>query len=492
LQEVHFLPSTIIIIGLGPGSADLLTKQAWDLLSGCDEIWVRTSQHPAVSVIQEQCGTVIRSFDHLYDEADSFEQVYATIVETILAKVQNSEQIVYAVPGDPYVGEATVSELMELAPTRNIRVEVMHGISFVEPSLRLVGQDALNGLFICDALDLARAHHPPFPPDTPALVGQIYSRLVASDVKLTLMNQYSADHRVKLIREAGGLKESIEDLQLADLDRRDDFNPTTSLFVPSVTEPSAFERFQETVAHLRAPEGCPWDREQTHQSLRSHILEEAYETLQAIDDDDMDALREELGDLMLQIVLQTQIATEEGFFQMPDVIAGIHEKLIRRHPHVFGDLDVDDVDEVLHNWESLKESERSEAGSAKGLLDGVPVFLPALAQAEEIQDRVVRVGFDWPAIEGVLDKVHEELEEIANAQDDEQVASEVGDLLFAVVNYARWLGVDPESALRSANHRFRHRFQSIELKARSQGKRLSDLSLAQMEALWQEAKEEQS
>lgn len=173
---------------------------------------------------------------------------------------------------------------------------------------------------------------------------------------------------------------------------------------------------------------------------------------------------------------------------MPDVIASIQEKLIRRHPHVFGDLDVNDVDQVLHNWESLKESERSKMGSERGLLDGVPVNLPALAQAEEIQDRVVRVGFDWPAIEGALDKVYEELQEIADAEEEDALAAEVGDLLFAVVNYARWLRVDPESALRSANARFRERFSIIERNAQSRGKKLSELTLEQMEELWQEAK----
>jgi tetrapyrrole methylase family protein/MazG family protein len=486
------LSSEIIIIGLGPGSAKWLTIEALEILKNCDQIWVRTSHHPAVAFIQDEFGVAVESFDDLYEDADSFDQVYKKIVEMIMDIAQERERVIYAVPGDPFVGEATVPPLLHKAFQRGLNFNVIHGISFMEPSLQLIGADALDGLFICDALDLANAHHPPFPPDTPALVGQIYSRLVASDVKLTLMNQYPADHLIKLIYSAGTSEEKIEELPLSELDHREDFDSMTSLLIPALEKPSAFERFQETVAHLRAPEGCPWDREQTHQSLRSHILEEAYETLQAIDDDDMDALREELGDLLLQIVLQTQIATEEGLFRMPEVIAGIHEKLIRRHPHVFDDLDVEDVDQVLHNWESLKESERSEAGSSKGLLDGVPVYLPALAQAQEIQDRVVRVGFDWPAIEGVLEKVQEELQEVANAEDDEQIAAEVGDLLFAVVNYARWLGVDPESALRSANQRFRERFNRIEVKAQEKGNRLSDLSLDQMEALWLEAKADQS
>ena len=480
----------LTIIGLGPGSAGLITREAWARLGGCEKLWVRTRHHPAIPILEQELGLQVESFDELYEKFDSFEEVYDRIVDRLIAHAEQGDGITYAVPGDPLVGETTVSSLVREIEARGGSIEIIHGVSFVEPSLRLSGRDALDGLFLCDALDLANAHHPPFPPDTPALIGQIYSRMVASDVKLTLMNQYPAEHTVMILQAAGTSEESIETLSLVELDRREDFNPLTSLLVPAMEMASAFERFQETVAHLRAPEGCPWDREQTHQSLRSHIMEEAYETLQAIDENDMQALREELGDLLLQIVLQTQIATEEGVFRMPDVIAGIQEKLIRRHPHVFGDLDVEDVDQVLHNWESLKESERSSAGSDRGLLDGVPETLPALAQAGEIQDRVVRVGFDWPAIEGVLDKVHEELEEVRDAVGDEEQAAEVGDLLFAVVNYARWLGVDPESALRSANLRFRRRFASIERQAKKQGKKLTELSLDQMEKLWQAAKAE--
>lgn len=482
------MASEITVIGLGPGSPELITRQAWSILEGCQRVWVRTIHHPAVSELQDDLNLEIESFDGLYDEGESFEEVYKTIVERLLELGRQPGGVVYAVPGDPFVGEATVAALIEEARSPEVSVSIVHGISFIEPCLGIAGVDALDGLFLCDALDLASAYHPPFPPDTPALVGQIYSRMVASDVKLTLMNQYPGDHTVHLLQGAGTSGEAIESMPLMELDRHDDFDPLTALLVPALENPSAFERFQDTVAHLRAPEGCPWDREQTHKSLRSHIMEESYETLQAIDDEDMAALREELGDLLLQIVLQVQIATEESYFSMPEVIAGIQEKLIRRHPHVFGDLSVEDVDEVLHNWESLKESERSEAGSSKGLLDGVPTNLPALAQAEEIQDRVVRVGFDWPAIDGVLEKIQEELEEIASAQGEEQIAAEVGDLLFAVVNYARWLGVDPESALRSANLRFRGRFSAIEAKAHSQGKKFSELSLEQMEELWQETK----
>jgi tetrapyrrole methylase family protein/MazG family protein len=273
----------------------------------------------------------------------------------------------------------------------------------------------------------------------------------------------------------------------------DGFVQASSLHIPTLGEGTSFESFAEIVAHLRAPYGCPWDREQTHETLRKHLLEETYEAISAIDSGDFNDMREEFGDLLLQVVLQSQIANEEGQFSVNQVIQGIHSKIVRRHPHVFGDLELDGVQGVLANWEKLKERERSEKGKSekkaeKGLLDGVPKALPALSQAQEYQDRAARVGFDWPEIEGVLDKVREEIDEIKNAESDFELASEVGDLLFALVNVARWKHIDAESALRGTNMKFKKRFAYVEQGAKKQGRELSSLSLDEMEMLWQEAK----
>jgi tetrapyrrole methylase family protein/MazG family protein len=311
---------------------------------------------------------------------------------------------------------------------------------------------------------------------------------VAAEAKLTLMGQYPEDHPVLLIHGAGSPEQRVESLPLWQIDRSQAIGAMSALLVPPLGEPSSFESLQEVIAHLRAPDGCPWDRRQTHQSLRSHLLEECYEALEAIDREDMEALRAELGDLLLQIVLQAQIAAEEGEFSMPQVIAGIRAKLVRRHPHVFGDLDVEEVDQVLRNWEQLKAEEREEAGDENGVLGGVPGGLPALAQAYELQARAARVGFDWPSIDGVLAKVHEELEEVQEAPDAGRQAGELGDLLFAVVNYARWLEVDPEAALRAANRRFRERFAAMERQAKASGRPLNELGIEELDALWEAAK----
>ncbi|HEX2998493.1 MAG TPA: nucleoside triphosphate pyrophosphohydrolase, partial [Anaerolineales bacterium] len=260
------------------------------------------------------------------------------------------------------------------------------------------------------------------------------------------------------------------------------------LYVPAMGEGTSFEAFAEIIAHLRAPNGCPWDREQTHESLRKHMLEESYEAISAIDSGDFVEMREEFGDLLLQVVLQSQIANEESQFNINQVVQGIYSKIVRRHPHVFGDVEVADVDGVLLNWEKLKEKERGKKKDGKGFLDGVPLALPALSQAQEYQDRAARVGFDWPEIEGVLAKIAEEIDEVKRATNEEELAAEIGDLLFALVNLARWKKVDAESVLRGTNMKFKKRFSYIEQNAKKQGRELSSLSLDEMESFWQEAK----
>nr|HID14963.1 nucleoside triphosphate pyrophosphohydrolase [Anaerolineae bacterium] len=273
-------------------------------------------------------------------------------------------------------------------------------------------------------------------------------------------------------------------MPLYELDRGEDFDHLTSLYVPPLPRTSSLEAFQDTIARLRAPDGCPWDRQQTHRSLRNNLLEEAYEALAALDAGDMDALREELGDLLLQIVLHCQMAVEAGEFSLAQVIEGIDAKIKRRHPHVFGDAVVADAGEVLRHWEEIKEEERKGEGS---LLSGVPRALPALARAQALQERAARVGFDWPHVRGVVEKIAEEMAELGKAR-AERREEELGDLLFSVVNLARWLGVDAESALREACERFTQRFAAMERLCRERGLDLASLGPAEQDELWEEAK----
>ena len=340
-------------------------------------------------------------------------------------------------------------------------------------------------LILLEAPTLSSAHVPPFPPDAPALITGLDSLELASQVKDVLLAVYPKGHEVFLVKT----KNDLISLHLVDLANENKFESSTCLYIPALIGGTAFEAFQEIVAHLRAPNGCPWDKEQTHSSLRKHLLEESYEAIAALDAGDFDSMREEFGDLLLQIMLHSQIANEEGEFTANDVVKGIYDKIIRRHPHVFGDSKVSDVDGVLTNWEKLKAKERKGKGETeKGMLDGVPLALPALSQAQEYQDRAARVGFDWPVIDEVLDKLIEETQEVKDAETDFELADEIGDLFFVLVNFARWKKVDAESALRGTNMKFKKRFGYIEANAKKQGRSLSDMKLEEMDALWNEAK----
>jgi tetrapyrrole methylase family protein/MazG family protein len=245
------------------------------------------------------------------------------------------------------------------------------------------------------------------------------------------------------------------------------------------------------MARLRAPapDGCPWDREQTHETLRRYLLEETYEALEALDSGDPAALEEELGDLLLQIVFHAQIADEAGEYDLGDVIAGIAGKMVRRHPHVFGEERAQDADAVLRNWEALKRAERAGKDQAhKSMLDGVPAAMPALSYSQAVQARAARVGFDWPDVDGVLDKVAEEARELTIAATPAEREEEFGDLLFVLVRLADRLGLNAEDALRAANQKFRTRFAAMEAQARAAGKTLEDYDAAGLDALWNEAK----
>ena len=478
---------TITILGLGPGDAMQLTREAWQVLETAGEVYLRTGRHPTVPDLP--LGLALHCFDDLYEQAQDFQQVYTTIAEEIVRLGQRPQGVVYAVPGHPLVGESTVTRILKRAEEAGLPVRIVNGVSFIEPILNRLGVDALDGLQVADAIDLAARHHPPLNPDAPAIIGQLYSREVASDVKLTLMNQYPDDHPVKLLHAVGTPQGRVETLPLYEMDHSNDLDHLMSLYIPPLPRPGAFETFQETIAHLRAPDGCPWDREQTHASLRRNLLEEAYEVLDSLDADDPTALREELGDLLLQIVLHSQIAVEDGEFSMADVVAAIDAKIKRRHPHVFGDVQVSGVGEVFANWEAIKKVERADNGNGdRSALDGVPRALPALAQAEAFGDRASRVGFDWPSVDGVLDKVAEEINEMREAHSEQQRTDEFGDLLFALVNVARWLKIDPEAALRAANVKFANRFHQVEAQARAQSRDLKGMTVADLDALWESAK----
>ncbi len=354
-------------------------------------------------------------------------------------------------------------------------------LSKIAEIISALGLQNETRLSLVDLSLFTAAHVPPFAPDVPALIVCQPGTNPGLTVK-ALSIVYPLNFQIKILTPTW----QVQDTQIERLDGQE----CLAVLVPVLSPGSSLEAFQEIIAHLRAPEdGCPWDKEQTHLSLRKHLLEESYETLSAMDEQDPLKMREEFGDLLLQIVLNAQIGSETGGFSMAEILQGIYDKIVRRHPHVFGDVQVDGVGNVLSNWEQIKAGERKQQGyHEKGILDGLPPALPALTQAQEFQDRAARVGFDWPEISGVLEKVKEEIEEVKAAANPVELTDELGDLFFALVNLARWKKIDAEAALRGASLKFKTRFRYIEERARQQKRSMQELSLAEMDELWNEAK----
>ncbi len=477
----------ITVVGLGSGDTAALSARAWEALRSGQPVWLRTAVHPTVDVLRE-AGIPFGSFDDLYEQAEDFDSLYAQIVERLLALAKQSD-LVYAVPGHPLIGEESVRLLLKTAREQGVDVQVVGSTGFLEPTLEALGLCITDGLQVIDALSASR-----IPPEQslPVIYYQVYDGFVASELKLHLMRYYPEEHPVSVVQAAGVAGAGrVETVPLYALDRVS-VDHLTSVYVPPLQADDRrdFAGLVHIIARLRSPGGCPWDREQTHESLRPYLLEETYELLDAINQRDDGKLCEELGDVLLQVVLHAQLANEEGRFDIQDVVSQQCEKLVRRHPHVFGDLPVADSAEVLRNWERIKAEENNHTVS-ESVMDGVISSLPALAFALEVSKRAVKVGFEWPDLQGVLEKFREEQEELAEAiahGDRERIEAEVGDLLFTLVNIARHLKVDAEQALHAMVRRFIRRFQQMEELSRAHGRRLEELSLEEWDRLWEQAK----
>lgn len=482
----------LTIIGLGPGSKSYLTIEALEEIKSAPLVYVRTMKHPVMSYLEEQGGH-FESYDSFYESSENFDDVYKRIAADVIKKLEESD-VVYAVPGNPFVAESTVEQLIENVPEENLRI--VHGASFIDAIVTTLRIDPVYGLKIVDGLTIDE-----MVPDvtSDALIIQVYDQRVASEVKIKLMNYYDDDHEVIVVRGAGiEDEEIIMTVPLYELDRVDCLDHLTSVYIEAVHPEDRRKFFMPDLVNvmttLRSQDGCPWDREQTHESLRRYLIEESYEVIEAIDNDDLWSLEEELGDLLLQVVFHAEIASENGYFNINDVITGIYEKMVRRHPHVFDDVDVENSDEVLVNWEAIKQEEKSATTVAENLLTISKTF-PPLLRAEKIQKKMAKVGFDWPDVTGAIEKVREELEEVEHAISENNVdytLREIGDLLFAVVNIARILKLDPSEALSLTNEKVISRFTFVEETLLSKGKVLEEESLETMDELWDLAKKREN
>ena len=402
------------------------------------------------------------------------------------AVLEAGESLVYVTQINPLGADVFAAQLCRSFPEAEVHWKIGLDLSANEQTQKIFSQS--SSLTIYDGLNLSGKHHIPFDASQTVLLYYPDAALEFARLTQLLADVYPREHEVCLLFERADGKIDWNLRKIADLAII--HTPVAVLLIPARAEDASLVSFEELIAHLRAPEGCPWDKKQTHDSLRKYLLEETYEALDALDQKNMEGLKEELGDILLQIVLHAQIATENHEFNMAEILEGINRKLVFRHPHVFGDVTVNGVTGVWQNWEKLKEQERAEKGKdvEKGLLDGIPQSFPALAQAQAIQDRAARVGFDWEEIEPVIAKVLEEFDEVKTAPNEAERAKELGDLLFAVVNLVRWYKVDAEAALRGTNLKFRRRFAYIEEKSRKTARPLQEMTLAEMDAFWDEAK----
>lgn len=478
----------ITIVGLGPGEFGFITLDTWDKIKQAATLLLRTAKHPTVAEIKKR-EIAFESYDTVYTEKETFEEVYRSIAANVVERAQKGEDIVYAVPGSPLVAERTVVLIRDLAAERQVKLTILPGMSFVEVLYVKLGVDPIDGLTIIDSADLET-----LPPDlaTALVITQVYNQQVASDTKLSLMETYPDDYEITLVRNLGLPDEAIYTLPLYELDRQTGIDHLTSVYIPACeAKQKRFEMkpLTDIMKILRSPGGCPWDIEQNHQSLRRNIIEEVYEVIEAIDLENSKLLCEELGDLLLQIVFHARMAEEAGSFSMQDVIDGITEKLIRRHPHVFGDITVKDAGEVVLNWDAIKKIEK--AAERKSVLDGVPKDLPSLMRAYKLQHKAAKVGFDWADIGPVWDKVTEELNELKEAvleKDQKHIEEELGDLLFSIVNVSRFLKVDAEIALNRANYKFLTRFLYIEEQVQAKSLKWENVDINRLNVLWNEAK----
>ena len=467
----------LTIVGLGPAGPELITPQTQAVLDGDAPVWLRTARHPAAEAIDAP------SFDEVYEAGERFSDVYTTIADRLVGEVEQHGHVVYAVPGSPLVLERTVALLRA---RDDLDVELVPAVSFLDAVWARLAVDPVEAavrLIDGHVFATAAAGH-----QGPLLVAHTHANHVLSDLKLAFEEPPPG---AVLLHHVGLPDERIVEVEWADIDRTIEADHLTSLYVPVVAEPVAheFARFDELVRVLR--DECPWDRKQTHASLRQHLLEETHEVLEALDaraevddaafDADLDDhLAEELGDLLYQIFFHARLAAERGSFTVSDVARGVHDKLVSRHPHVFADVVADDATTVESNWDAIKATEKQRSSA----VDGIPPSLPGLALAAKYQSRAAKAGFDW---DGGVEVAYADVEaELVEVRDDPS-EHEVGDLLFAGVQVARRLKVDPESALRGAVHRYATRFRAVEELAGSP-EALAAAGEAQLTEWWAMAK----
>ncbi|KGR76577.1 bifunctional methyltransferase/pyrophosphohydrolase YabN [Ureibacillus manganicus] len=478
----------ITVIGLGAGDINQLPLGVYKKLQKSGKVHARTKDHPVIEDLSKE-GIIFESFDRIYEKHDTFQPVYKEIVEILILESAKDE-VIYAVPGHPLVAEQTVQLLISAEREGKVTLKIEGGQSFLDSTFAALKVDPIEGFQLFDGTNFSihdvnmRAH---------LLIAQVYDSFSASEVKLTLMEKYLDDYPVTVVTAAGSDAEQLKTVPLYELDQAVEVNNLTTIYVPPVNSLEDalkdWTTFREIVSILRGPNGCPWDKEQTHESLKKYLIEEAHEFLAAVDEEDDFGMVEELGDILLQVFLHAKIGEDAGYFNLEEILASISEKMIRRHPHVFGEVSVNNSEDVVANWETIKKQEKGE--QADSILKGEFRASSSLQTSYNYQKKCATVGFDWPNAEDAWKKFEEEWqefrEEIQNGSAKTRI-DEFGDVLFTLVNIARFYKISPEEAMVHANEKFSRRFQYVEKKVKQSGKPFSEFTLEQLDAFWDEAK----
>lgn len=471
------------IVGLGPGDVNLLTLEAYKIIENAECVYFRTAIHPVYEYFKQEKKIV--SFDDLYENSEDFDEVYEAIANTLVKELDKGD-IVYCVPGNPRIDDKTIF-CGELANHKDYIL--VTGLSYVDEALNYLPDD-LKNIQIINYFEfrknLISVH-------STNIITNVYNYMLVEELGLQLSEIYGDDYEVLVVFYTGErLKCYAKRMAISEMMLERDYNHQTVILVPEANGRNIYQipDLLDIMADLRGIDGCPWDIEQDHESIKNHLIEESYEVIEAINNLDFENLEEELGDVLLQIVFHAQMADEEGYFGFNNVVQGISEKLIRRHPHVFLNQDDISVDDVSLQWEKIKNDEKKAKNYTESLIN-ISKVLPSLLKSYKIQKKVSKVGFDWDSVDGPIEKLKEELGEFIielKANSFDGMKEEIGDLLFTIVNVCRFIDINPEEALNMTNDKFVRRFGLMEEKIAADGLKIEELALETMDKYWEASK----
>lgn len=474
----------IKIIGLGTGDINDITVGTLKILETEENIYFKILNDKLIKALNVK-NIDFKTYDNFYNKEKNSCDVNEKIVEDLIHIHKEDNDVVYGVLGNPLIGDITVKLLIDRCKKEKIEYKVFTATSIVDAIIEKLNVDISNGLKIIDSSNIKNEI---LDNRNQTIITCLYNEFIAKEVKSKLLESYSDNEKIIFIKNLGiDNNEIIKEIELKDLDR-EDIDNSVYLYIPkSTNNKKDIYEFIDLIDMLRGENGCPWDRVQTHESIKNAIVEESYEVKDAIEQNNKEALIEELGDVLLHVVFHSSIGKDEGKFNFNDVVEGIYNKMVFRHPNIFN------KEKDIKSWDEIKKEEKG-FNTMTDELGGIAKALPALIRAHKVQNKARKVGFDWDNVEDASKKVIEELNEVLDVyktENRERITEEVGDLLFSCVNVSRFLDVDEEEALNRTTDKFIKRFSYIEKEALKSNRKLEDMTLEEMDALWNKAKKEE-